>query len=79
MKQENNMANSKKCAHMQLQNQKTRALGEEEINMPICKVKDDNLYSTLLAMGYESSFFSAICPFCYQMDKIAECPRYKEK
>ena len=51
------MANSKKCAHMQLQNQKTRALGEEEINMPICKVKDDNLYSTLLDMGYESSFF----------------------
>lgn len=38
MKQENNMANSKKCAHMQLQNQKTRALGEEEINMPICKI-----------------------------------------
>lgn len=75
------MSNTKKCINMEFKITTSYGIGEESTSTLecFCKKKDENLYSKLKEMGYDSSFFTSICPF-YSLypNRISECPYYKE-
>lgn len=75
------MSNTKKCINMEIKITTSYGIGEESTSTLecFCKKKDENLYDKLQEMGYDSSFFTSICPF-YSLypNRISECPYYKE-
>lgn len=81
MKRGNLMSNTKKCINIEIKITTSYGIGEEPTSTRecFCKKKDENLYSKLQEMGYDSSFFTFICPF-YSLypNHITECPYYKE-